>query len=118
MRLPRLDVVFRATASAIDVLVEDAGIARFQIGDDEARVGPFSADFDAGDDALDTAPTPGGMPKFLEAANLAVLGRRLEAGFRAGLQRGDARAQCRGRRHAENIIEALARQKSSTSGPQ
>jgi hypothetical protein len=55
MGLPGFDVVFGLAAPAIDVFIERAGIALPQIGDDEAGVGSFLADFDAGDDAFDSA---------------------------------------------------------------
>ena len=68
MRLPRFDVVFSLAAPAVDILVKDTGVARFQIGDDEACVGPFRADFDACDNPLDVAPARGPVEELLEAA--------------------------------------------------
>ena len=68
MRLPRFDVVFSLTAPAVDILVKDTGVARFQIGDDEACVGPFRADFDARDDPLNAAPARSSVEELLEAA--------------------------------------------------
>jgi len=67
MRLPRLDVIFGLAAPAVDILVKDAGVARFQIGDDEARVWPFRADFDARDDPLNAAPARSSVEELLEA---------------------------------------------------
>src|SRR5664280_645473 len=107
MRLPGFDVVFRLAAPAVDILVKDAGVARFQIGDDEACVGPFRADFDACDDPLDAAPARGPVEELLEAAELVVLRRGLEARLRAGLEAFDMPAQCRGRRDAQDVIETV-----------
>ena len=57
MRLPRLDVIFGLAAPAVDVLIKGHGRCVFSdCGDDEARVWPFRADFDARDDPLDAAP--------------------------------------------------------------
>src|SRR3546814_3446553 len=71
MGFPRLDVIFRLPPPAIDLLVEPAGRALFEIGDDEAGVGPLIADFDAGDDPLDAAPAFSAVVECLEAAHLA-----------------------------------------------
>src|SRR5271170_7969802 len=100
MRLPGLDVVFRFTAPAVDILVKYTGVADLQVGDDEACVGPFRASLDAGDDPLDAAPTGGPVEELLEAAGLALLRRGLEACLRAGLEALDVPAQRRGRRAA------------------
>ena len=91
MRLPRLDVIFGLAAPAVDILVKDTGVACFQIGDDEARVWPFRADFDARDDPLDAAPAFGAVVELLEAAELAILGRSLKARLGAGLEALDRR---------------------------
>src|SRR6266576_1573805 len=107
MRLPGLDVVFSLAAPAVDILVKDTGVARFQIGDDEACVGPFRAGLHTGDDPLDAAPTGGPVEELLEAARLAFLRRGLEARLRAGLEALDVPAQRRGRRDAQDIIEAI-----------
>jgi hypothetical protein len=48
-------------APAITILVENAGIALVEIGDDKARVGPLRASLDASDDPLDAAPTRGAV---------------------------------------------------------
>src|ERR1700731_4179406 len=56
MRLPGLDVIFGLAAPAVDIFVKHAGVADLQVRDDEARVGPLRADFDAYDDPLDAAP--------------------------------------------------------------
>src|SRR5208282_3486813 len=79
MRLPRLDVIFGLASPAVDILVEDTGVAELQVRDDEARVWPFRADFDARDDPLDAAPARSSVEELLEAAELAVLGRSLKA---------------------------------------
>ena len=39
MRLSRFHVIFCLTAPAVDILVEDTGVAAFQVRDNEARVG-------------------------------------------------------------------------------
>jgi hypothetical protein len=72
MRLPRLDVIFGLAALAIDIIAECAGIALLEIGDDETRVRALRAGLDAGDDALDPAPTGGAVLEMLEAARLAL----------------------------------------------
>src|SRR5260370_11219926 len=108
MRLPGFDMIFGLAAPAIDILVERARVALVQIGDDEARVRPFRADFDAGDDPLDAAPALGAVIKLLEAAELAVSRRGLEARLRAGLEAFDMASQGAGRRDAEDIVEAVA----------
>src|ERR1035437_5821968 len=107
MRLPGFDVIFGLAAPAVDILIEHAGIALLEIGDDEACVGPFRANLDAGDDALDAAPALGPVIKLLEAAHLAILRRGLVARLRAGLKVLDMPTQCRGRRNAQDIIETV-----------
>src|ERR1700675_1597233 len=107
MRLPGFDVIFGLAAPAISIPVEHAGVALFQIGDDEARVGPLCASLDAGDDALDAAPTLGPVVKLLVTARLALFRRGLVARFRAGLERCNMLAQCRGGRDAEDVIEPI-----------
>jgi len=107
MRLPRFDVVFGLAAPAIDILVKDTGVARFQIGDDKACVGPFRADFDACDDPLDAAPARGPVEELLEAAELVLLRRGFEARLGAGLEAFNMPAQCRGRRDAQDVIETV-----------
>ena len=77
MRLPRLDVIFGLASPAVDILVKDTGVAELQVRDDEARVWPFRADFDARDDPLDAAPARSSVEELLEAAELAILGRSL-----------------------------------------
>src|SRR6202051_4214228 len=107
MRLPGLDLVFRLTAPAVDILVKDTGVADLHISDDEACGGPVRSDFDAGDDPLDAAPARGPVEELLEAARLALLRRRLEAHLRAGLKALDVAAQCRRRRDAQDVVETV-----------
>src|SRR6266536_2176739 len=108
MRLPGLDVIFGLAAPAVDIFVKHAGVADLQVRDDEARVGPFRADFDACDDPLDAAPAFGPIEELLEAAELAVLLRRsLEARLRAGLEALDMPAPRCGRRDAQDVIETV-----------
>ena len=95
----------------IDILVERPRVAFAQIGDDETRIGPLRADFDPGDDPLDPAPALGAVEEFLAAADLAVARRGLEARLRAGLEPFNVPAQRRGRRDAEDVVDAV-------SGPQ
>ena len=105
--LPGFDVVLGLTAPAVDILVEPTGVALLQIGDDEARVRTLRADLDAGDDALDAAPTRGPVVKLLEPARLAVLRRGLVERLRRRFQALDMPAQRRGRRDAEDIVEPV-----------
>ena len=60
-----LDVIFGLAPPAVDILVKDTGVADLQVRDDEARVRPFRADFDACDDPLETVGPPNskGGPK-------------------------------------------------------
>jgi hypothetical protein len=74
MRLPRLDAIFGLASPAVDILVKDTGVAELQVRDDEARVWPFRADFDARDDPLDAAPARSSVEELLDAAELAILG--------------------------------------------
>ena len=100
-------MVFRLAASAVDIFIENASVADFQIGDDEVCVEPFRAGLDTGDDALDTTPARGPVQKFLEAAHFSIFWYGVEAGFRAGFQRFDMGAQRRGGRDAENVVETV-----------
>jgi hypothetical protein len=78
MRLPRLDVIFGLAPPAVDILVKDTGVADLQVRDDEARVRPFRADFDACDDPLDPAPA------FLSMSPDQMLIRASRAAFSIG----------------------------------
>ena len=95
MGFPGLDVIFRLASPAIDLFVEPAWRALFEVGDDKAGVGTLVADFDPGDDPLDAAPAFRAVVKGLEAARFAIVGRCLEARFGAGFKIGDMAAQCR-----------------------
>ena len=100
-------MILGLTASTIEVLIEYAGVALFQIGADEARVGSVRADFDARDDALDPAPALRAVEEFLETALLALRRRGLEARLRRGFEPLDMTTQSRRRRDAEDVIEAV-----------
>jgi len=106
MRLPGFDVIFGLTAPAIDVFVEPARVSLPEIGDDEARIEPFRARFDTGDDPLDPAPALRAVEEFLETTELAVAGRGFEPRLCAGFETFDMPAQRRSRRDAEDVIEA------------
>jgi len=60
-------VVLGHPAPAVDFLVERLRPAAFEVGDDEAGVSALWADFDAGDDALGSAPAGGSVEELLEA---------------------------------------------------
>src|SRR5271166_3411704 len=107
MRLEGFDVVFGLATPAIDLFIEHASVSLVQVGDNEARVGPFGASLDAGDDALDAAPAFGAVEELLEAAYFVVSWRSLEASLRVGLEDFDVSAQGRGWRDAEDVIEAV-----------
>src|ERR1700677_3370042 len=107
MRLPGFDMIFGLAAPAIDFLVERARIALLEIGDDEARVGALRANFDAGDDALDAAPTRRAVVELLEAARLARVRRGLVARLHAGFEVADMAAQGRRGRDPKDIIEPV-----------
>src|SRR5450432_3791605 len=101
MSLPGFDEVLGLAAPAVDVLIEPAGVALFQIGDDEARVRPLRAGLDAGNDAFDQAPTRGPVVKPLESSGFAIPGRGLVERLRRGFEAFDMPAQRRCRRDAE-----------------
>jgi hypothetical protein len=107
MGLPGFDVIFRAAASAINVLVERLRLAAREISDDEPPIGPFFARFDACNNTFDAAPTCGAVVKLLEPAHLGLLRPGLETAFGARLERFDMTAQGRGRRNAEDEVEAV-----------
>src|SRR5207344_1935868 len=96
-----------SAAPAVDILVERLGLSAGEVGDDEAGVGALIADLDAGDDALNPAPTGGAVDELLEAPELAYSRRRFEARRRAGLQAGDVLAQGRGGRQAEDEVDIV-----------
>src|SRR5262252_4190685 len=84
--LPRLDVVLGLAAGAVEPLVKVLGAATFKVGDNKAGVSALGPRFDAGDDALDPAPAPGGIVELDEAAQLAAGRCQLKALSRAFLQ--------------------------------
>jgi hypothetical protein len=104
---PGLDVVFRAAAPAIEVLVEGTSAAVAEVGDDEAGIGALAAGLDAGDDPADPAPATGGVKELLETAHLAAARVGLEAGRGAHLQAADVALQGAGWAHAEHGVDAV-----------
>jgi len=60
-------------------------------------------------------PAFGAVVELLEAAELAILGRSLKARLGAGLEALDMPAECRGRRDAQDVIEAVGLHQSRTS---
>lgn len=101
---PGFDVVFGLATTAIDLIIEPARRALFEIGDDETCVSTLLTDLDAGDDAFDAAPASGAVVERFEAAHLALTGGCLEARSGAGFQIGDVAAQGSCRRHAQDKI--------------
>ena len=53
MVLPRLDMVFRLTARAVEPLIERLGATALQVGDDKASIGSLGAGLDPRDNALE-----------------------------------------------------------------
>src|SRR4051812_7764678 len=86
VRLPRLDVIFRVAAPAIDLVIEHAGVSGPQARDDEAGVCSVGPGLNASDDALDPAPAGGAVIKLRVTAHLARLWGGDEARQRAGFQ--------------------------------
>src|SRR5262249_27605134 len=93
------------TASAVEPFIEVLGAAAFEIGDDKAGVGSRGPGLDAGDDALDPAPTLGGVVELHEPAQLAAAGCRLEALGGARRQRCDTARERRIGGEAEDPID-------------
>src|SRR4051794_40588323 len=119
VRLPRLDVVLRRAAPAINVFVEHASVSGRQARDDEAGVCSVGAGLDARDDALDPAPARGAVVELRITAYLARVRGGDVARHRAGFQALDMPAQGRGRRDAAKMKSTLlARHQSMTSGLQ
>lgn len=104
MRLPRFDVVFGLAASAVDIFIKTAGVAGFEIGDDEARVDAVGPGFHSGDDALDPTPALRAVEEFLIAPRFAGRRSRFERGFGSGLEAKDMRSQRRRRSDAEDEV--------------
>src|SRR4051794_39230154 len=86
VRLPRLDVIFRGAAPAIDLVIERTSVSGRQVRDDEAGVCSVGAGLDARDDALDPAPAGGAVVELRITAHLARLWGGDEARQRAGFQ--------------------------------
>src|SRR4051795_4236288 len=86
VRLPRLDVVLRRAAPAINVFVEHASVSGRQARDDEAGGCPVGAGLDARDDALDPAPARGAVVELRVTARLARVWGGDIARHRAGFQ--------------------------------
>src|SRR5438552_17814719 len=95
MVLPRLDVVLRLTARAIEPLIELLGAAALQVGDDKAGIGSLGAGLDPRDDALDAAPAAGGIVELRKAPHLAARRCRRQAFSSGFLQRLDMALQRR-----------------------
>src|SRR5438046_9413836 len=95
MVLPRLDVVLRLTARAIEPLIELLGAAALQVGDDKAGIGSLGTSLDPRDDALDAAPAAGGIVELRKAPHLAARRCRGEALGSGFLQRLDMAPQRR-----------------------
>src|SRR3954469_20759038 len=73
VRLPRLDVVLRRAAPAINVFVEHASVSGRQARDDEAGVCFVGPRLNARDDALAPAPAGGGVVELRVTAPFARL---------------------------------------------
>src|SRR4029077_302738 len=72
MVLPRLDMVFRLTARAVEPLIERLGATALQVGDNKASVGSLGAGLDPRDNALDPAPAAGSIVELRKAPHLAA----------------------------------------------
>jgi cobalt-zinc-cadmium efflux system outer membrane protein len=81
-------VVLGLAASAVDILVETAGVAGLEIGDDQARVDAVWPGFGSRDHALDAAPALRAVEEFRIAPRLAALRTPIGA-----LRRAEAQAQ-------------------------
>src|SRR4051795_10904537 len=86
VRLPRLDVVLRRAALAVDLFIKHTRVACGQARDDEAGVCSIGAGLNAGDDALDPAPAGGAVVELRITAHLARLWGGGEARQRARFQ--------------------------------
>src|SRR5512132_261365 len=107
MSFPGLDVVFRLSAPAVELLVQRSAVAVAEVGDDEAGIGAVGTGLEAGDDAADPAPAAGGVMELLEAADLARGRRGLETAGGAFLEAADMALQGAGRGEAEDVVEAV-----------
>src|SRR3954447_8534412 len=107
VRLPRLDVVLRRAAPAINVFVEHASVSGRQTRDDEAGVCSIGPSLNAGDDPLDPAPARGAVVELRVTAHLARMWGGGVARDRAGFQALAMTAQGRGRRDAEDEVDPV-----------
>jgi transposase len=107
MVLPCLDVVLGLAAGAVELLIKVLGAPGFEVGDDEAGIGSLGPDLDAGDDALDPAPTPGSIVELRKATQLAAGRRCREALGRALFQCRDMAQEGRVGGQAENPIDPV-----------
>src|SRR3982750_147070 len=80
VRLPRLDVIFRGAAPAIDVVIERTSVSGRQVRDDEAGVCPVGAGLDARDAALDPAPAGGAQRAIVLASRHSICRRKVAVG--------------------------------------
>ncbi len=93
MALPRLDMVVRLTAPAVEVFVDHARRSGSEVDDDEAAVSALRPGLEAGDDVLDAGPAGGTIVKFLVAPHLLPARRARVTTRSAGFQRLDMAAQ-------------------------
>src|SRR3954469_17653438 len=107
VRLPRLDVVLRRAAPAVELFIKDTRVACGQARDDEAGVCSVGPGLNARDDALDPAPAGGAVVELRVAAHLARLWGSGVARQRAGFQALDMPAQGRGWRDAEDEVDPV-----------
>src|SRR3954468_5678678 len=71
VRLPRLDVIFRGAAPAIDLFIERTSVSGRPVRDGEAGGRPVGAGPAARDDPLDPAPAGGAVVELRVTARLA-----------------------------------------------
>lgn len=107
MGLPGFDMVLGHAPAAINAFVQSPGAPTWEIGHDEARVATLRPNLDTGDDPLGPAPARRPVIEFLEASDLGLGLRLLEAQGRAGLDGCHAFVQRAGRRHAEDEGDAV-----------
>src|SRR3954452_13048021 len=107
VRLPRLDVVLRHAALAVDLFIKHTRVSGRQARDDEAGVCSVGAGLNAGDDALDPAPAGGAVVELRVTAHLARMWGGDEARQRARFQALDMTAQGRRRRGPEDEVDPV-----------
>jgi len=105
--LPAFDMIFRLAPLATPSLVEGAGRAVRQAGDDEARVRPIGSRLDAGDNALDPVPACRAVVELGEAAKLGAAVRGGEARGGAGLQGLDVATERAGGGDTEQVVNLV-----------